>query len=43
MGKFTLDLFRFDQASGEDPHRDRVEIDFPETSTVLDALEFAKA
>jgi len=43
MGKFTLDLFRFDQATGEDPHRDRVDIDFPETSTVLDALEFAKA
>ena len=43
MGKFTLDLFRFDQATGDDPHRDRVDIDFPETSTVLDALEYAKA
>jgi succinate dehydrogenase / fumarate reductase iron-sulfur subunit len=43
MGKITLDLFRFDQAVDAVPHRDRVEIDFPETSTVLDALEFAKA
>jgi succinate dehydrogenase / fumarate reductase iron-sulfur subunit len=43
MGQITLDLFRYDQATGDDPRRDRVEIDFPETSTVLDALEYAKA
>jgi succinate dehydrogenase / fumarate reductase iron-sulfur subunit len=43
MDKFTLDLFRFDPATGEEPHRDRVEIEFPITSTVLDALEYAKA
>jgi succinate dehydrogenase / fumarate reductase iron-sulfur subunit len=43
MAKITLDLFRFDQAVDTEPHRDRVDIDFPDTSTVLDALEFAKA
>jgi succinate dehydrogenase / fumarate reductase iron-sulfur subunit len=43
MAKFTLDLFRFDQATDAEPHRDRVEIDFPDSSTVLDALEYAKA
>ena len=43
MAKITLDLFRFDSAVDTEPHRDRVEIDFPETSTVLDALEYAKA
>ncbi len=41
---YTLDIFRFDQATDEVPHRDRVEItDLPETVTVLDALEHAKA
>jgi succinate dehydrogenase / fumarate reductase iron-sulfur subunit len=43
MSKITLDLFRYDQATGEEPRRERVDIDFPETSTVLDALEYAKA
>jgi len=43
MSKFTLDLFRYDEAVDAEPHRDRIDIDFPETSTVLDALEFAKA
>jgi len=43
MGKITLDLFRYDQAVDAEPHRDRVDIDFPETATVLDALEYAKA
>jgi succinate dehydrogenase / fumarate reductase iron-sulfur subunit len=43
MAKITLDLFRFDQAVDHVPHRDKVEIDFPETQTVLDALEYAKA
>jgi len=43
VSKITLDLFRYDQATGEEPRRERVEIDFPETSTVLDALEYAKA
>jgi len=41
---YTLDIFRFDQATDEVPHRDRVEItELPETATVLDALEHAKA
>ena len=43
MSKITLDIFRYDEATDEVPHRDRVDIDFPETSTVLDALEYAKA
>ena len=43
MANITLDLFRYDPAESEEPHRDRVDIDFPESSTVLDALEFAKA
>ncbi len=43
MGKITLDLFRYDEAVDAEPRRERVDIDFPETSTVLDALEYAKA
>ncbi|MBD5606578.1 MAG: 2Fe-2S iron-sulfur cluster binding domain-containing protein, partial [Candidatus Eremiobacteraeota bacterium] len=43
MSKITLDLFRFDPAVDEEPRRERVDIDFPDTSTVLDALEYAKA
>ncbi|MDP9025472.1 MAG: succinate dehydrogenase iron-sulfur subunit [Candidatus Eremiobacteraeota bacterium] len=43
MSKIILDLFRYDEAVDDVPHRDRVEIDFPDTSTVLDALEHAKA
>ncbi len=43
MAKITLDLFRYDEADGKPPHRDCVEIDFPTTATVLDALEHAKA
>ena len=43
MAHITLDIYRYDQATGEEPHRDRVDIEFPETSTVLDALEHAKA
>ncbi len=43
MGKITLDLFRFDETVDTEPHRERVDIDFPETLTVLDALEYAKA
>ena len=43
MAKITLDIFRYDEAVDDVPHRDRVDIDFPETSTVLDALEYAKA
>jgi succinate dehydrogenase / fumarate reductase iron-sulfur subunit len=43
MGNITLDIFRYDHAVDKEPHRDRVEIDFPETATVLDALEHAKA
>ncbi len=43
MADITLDLFRFDQGVDAEPHRDRIEIDFPESSTVLDALEYAKA
>ena len=43
MGNITLDLFRYDEAVDSEPHRECVEIDFPETATVLDALEYAKA
>ena len=43
MAKITLDLFRYDQTVDEEPRRERVDIDFPDTSTVLDALEYAKA
>ena len=43
MSKFTLDIFRFDQATDDVPHRDKVEVDMPDTLTVLDALEHAKA
>ncbi|GAC1442888.1 MAG: succinate dehydrogenase/fumarate reductase iron-sulfur subunit [Vulcanimicrobiaceae bacterium] len=43
MAKITLDLFRFDETVDSEPHRERVDIDFPVTSTVLDALEYAKA
>ncbi|MBD5634680.1 MAG: 2Fe-2S iron-sulfur cluster binding domain-containing protein, partial [Candidatus Eremiobacteraeota bacterium] len=43
MAHITLDLFRYDPAVDEEPHRERVDIDFPDTSTVLDALEYAKA
>jgi len=43
MANITLDLFRYDQAVDEEPHRERIDIDFPETQTVLDALEYAKA
>src|SRR6478672_8691057 len=43
MGKITLDIFRYDHAVDKEPHRDRVAIDFPESATVLDALEHAKA
>ncbi|HEY1975734.1 MAG TPA: 2Fe-2S iron-sulfur cluster-binding protein [Candidatus Baltobacteraceae bacterium] len=43
MAKIKLDLFRFDEAIDDVPHRDVVEIDVPETTTVLDALEHAKA
>ena len=41
---YTLDIFRFDEAVDDIPHRDRVEItELPDTATVLDALEHAKA
>ncbi len=43
MGNITLDLFRYDEAVDIEPRRERFEIDFPETATVLDALEYAKA
>ncbi|GAC1303476.1 MAG: succinate dehydrogenase/fumarate reductase iron-sulfur subunit [Vulcanimicrobiaceae bacterium] len=43
MGNITLDLFRYDEAVDSEPRRERIEIDFPETATVLDALEHAKA
>jgi succinate dehydrogenase / fumarate reductase iron-sulfur subunit len=41
--KITLDLFRYDEAVDDEPRRERVAIEFPETQTVLDALEYAKA
>ena len=40
---FSLDIYRFDQATDEVPHRDGVECDLPTTMTVLDALENVKA
>jgi succinate dehydrogenase / fumarate reductase iron-sulfur subunit len=40
---FSLDIYRYDQATDELPHRDRVECDLPTTMTVLDALENVKA
>lgn len=43
MATVTLDLFRYDQAVDDVPHRDKVTLDIPETMTVLDALEYAKA
>jgi len=43
MAKITLDIFRFDEAVDTVPHRDKVVVDIPETTTVLDALEHAKA
>ncbi len=43
MANIKLDIFRFDEAVDEVPHRDLVDIDVPETTTVLDALEHAKA
>ena len=43
MAQITLDLFRYDETVDEEPRRERVDIEFPETSTVLDALEHAKA
>lgn len=43
MAKITLDIFRFDEQVDAVPHRDLVVVDIPETTTVLDALETAKA
>ena len=43
MAKIKLDIFRFDEATDTIPHRDEVTVDLPETTTVLDALEYAKA
>ena len=43
MANVKLDIFRFDEAVDTVPHRDVVEVDIPETITVLDALETAKA
>jgi succinate dehydrogenase / fumarate reductase iron-sulfur subunit len=40
---FSLDIYRYDQATDIEPHRDRVECDLPTTMTVLDALENVKA
>jgi len=38
-----LDIFRFDEATDTIPHRQIVEVDVPDSTTVLDALEAAKA
>ncbi|MBV8148455.1 MAG: succinate dehydrogenase iron-sulfur subunit [Candidatus Eremiobacteraeota bacterium] len=43
MAQVKLDIFRFDEATDTIPHRDVVTVDVPETTTVLDALENAKA
>ena len=42
MGKITLDLFRYDETTDVEPHRERIDMEFSETLTVLDALEYAK-
>jgi succinate dehydrogenase / fumarate reductase iron-sulfur subunit len=41
--QLTLDLFRYDEKDGKDARRERVTVDVPESFTVLDALEHAKA
>ncbi len=43
MSTIVLDLFRFDESSGDVPRRERIDLDFDENATVLDALEYAKA
>lgn len=43
MTSITLDIFRFDEALDAIPHRDKVTVEMPDTHTVLDALELAKA
>ncbi len=43
MSDITLDIFRFDEQTDTVPHRDQIKVDIPETTTVLDALEHAKA
>ncbi len=43
MAQITLDIFRFDEATDTVPHRDKVAVNVPPTTTVLDALEAAKA
>ncbi len=43
MAIVNLDVFRFDEATDAVPHRDVISVDVPETTTVLDALEAAKA
>ena len=40
---FYLDIYRYDQAVDDVPHRDRVECTIPPNMTVLDALEDVKA
>jgi succinate dehydrogenase / fumarate reductase iron-sulfur subunit len=41
--QLKLDAFRYDEAVDDVPHRQVYEVDFPETQTVLDLLEFVKA
>jgi len=41
--QLTLDLFRYDPAADREPYRDRITFEAPAGSTVLDALEQAKA
>ncbi len=43
MSTIVLDLFRFDESSGDVPRRERIDIEFDENATVLDALEYAKS
>ncbi len=40
---FFLDIYRYDQATDIEPHRDRVECSIATNQTVLDALEDVKA
>jgi succinate dehydrogenase / fumarate reductase iron-sulfur subunit len=39
----TLDVYRYDQETDEEPRRERVSVEIPGTMTVLDALEQAKS
>jgi len=43
MATIVLDVYRYDEAVGDEPRRQRVDVEIPATATVLDALEVAKS